>query len=136
MYEKAPKTLLVPKAKGLDPHCQVSKVPPLSPQVWVVGFLFNFRYGLLGKILLSDLSRICMLHADQLDVIPGGTSSKKHRGAHVRYLSMTQRYGKRKNLYPKILVSVPKVFYLSTDPVQCWHLETSKILFQVLTDVQ
>ena len=52
MYEKAPETLLVPKAKGLDPH---------------------------GRILLSDLA-VKNLHADQLDIIPGGTSSKKVQG--------------------------------------------------------
>ena len=77
-----------------------------------------------------------MLHADQLDIIPGGTSSKKVQGGHVQYLSMTQRDGKRKKLYPKIWVSVPNVFYFSTNPVQRLQQETSKILFQVLTDVQ
>ena len=79
MYEKAPETLLVPKAKGLDPH---------------------------GKILLSDLA-VKNLHADQLNIISGGTSSKKVQGGHVRYLSMTQRYGKRKKWYPKVWVSFP-----------------------------
>ena len=105
MYEKAPKTLLIPKAKGEDPHCQVSKVLPPS-----MGFLLRFRYGLLGKILLSNLSRICMLTS--WTSFHGVLPVKKYRGAHDRYLSVTQRNGKRKNLCPKIWVSVPKVFLL------------------------
>ena len=108
MYEKAPETLLVPEVNGLDPHCQVSKALPLH-QAWVAGFLLNFRYGLLGKILLSDLLRICMLHADQLDIIPGGTSSKKVQKCSCQIF---EQIWKAKNLYPKIWVSVPKVCFL------------------------
>ena len=132
---KSSQNSVSPKGKRTGPP--VPSQYSASPlQAWVAGFLLNFRYGLLGKILLSDLSRMCMLHAEQLDVIPGGTSSKKYRDGHVRYLSMTQRDGKRKNLYPKIWVSVPKVFLLVNQPSLIFAIGNFKILFQVLTNVQ
>ena len=112
---KLPKLLLVPKAKGLDPHCQVSKVLPPS-KAWVAEFLLNFRYGLLGKILLPDLSRICILHADQLDVISGCTSSKNVQGCSCQVFEHDPKIWKAKNMYPKIWVSVPKVFSLVSQP--------------------
>ena len=101
MYEKAPKTLLVPKAKGLDPHCQVSKVLP-PPKAWVSGFLLNFDMAYWEKYCFwPDLSRICILHADKLDVIPGGTSSKNVQGCSCQVFEHDPKIWKAKKFVPK-----------------------------------
>ena len=134
MYEKARKTLLVPKAK-------VSKMlPPPPPPPLKHGLLgfFKLLIWLTGKhiycFLICQEFTCCMLTS--WTSFQGVLPVKKYRGAHDRYFSMTQRYGKRKNLHPKIWVSVSKVFVLVNQPSSIFAIRNFKILFLVLIDVQ
>ena len=52
------------------------------------------------------------LHADQLDVIPGGTSSQKVQGCSCQIFEHDPKKWKAKKFVPKIWVLVPKVFLL------------------------
>ena len=66
IYEKAPKTLLVPKAKGLDPHYQVSKVLP--PKHGLLDFFYNFD--------MAYWEKYCFLTSQEFACWPVGCHSR------------------------------------------------------------
>ena len=132
--KKACKTLLVPKAKGLDPLCQVSKLFSL-PKARVAGFLLKFRYGLMAYwekycFLICQEFACCMLTCSTS--FQGVLPVKVYRGAHVRHLSMTPNYGKRKNLNPKLWVSILMLFTCQPSQLNVCNRKLRKYYFKYL----
>ena len=115
MYEEAPKTLSDPKDKMTGPHCQVSKVLP--PKHGLLDFKISI--WLIGENIA--FWPVKNLHADQLDVIPGGTSSQKSTGVPVMpdIWAWSKEMESEKICAQKYGSQFVRFFYLSNNSLQC-----------------
>ena len=99
MYKKSSQNCVGTEGKKTGPPLPSREVLSL-PEAWVALFLLKFRHGLMAYwekycFLICQDFQCCMLTSSTS--FQGVLPVKTYRGAHVRYLSMTQKYGKQKN---------------------------------------